>query len=186
MTPVEEQQAFYAAIGRAITQWANVEFALLKTFLSSVDSGDPNACAAGVYALESFRAKLEMTDKALSIRYRDSDLLREWIKPRGFKHRLNAQSRVRNWLAHFTVVVFAHGPSGRRYNLRPNIFNPTNPKLHQRIPQGGYFLGDLLAIPKGFFHLTCGLENYAARLCGQPEPMPKTFETEEPNGSHTA
>ena len=40
MTPVEEQQQFYAEIGRAVTQWAAVEDGLFLVFYEAI--GAPN------------------------------------------------------------------------------------------------------------------------------------------------
>ena len=67
MTVNEEVEAFYAALGRAITQWAAVEYGLKETYHASLGNVTFWMCSAVFYAVDSFRAKLQMVDAAVKM-----------------------------------------------------------------------------------------------------------------------
>jgi hypothetical protein len=119
---------------------------------------------------------LQMVDTAVRMAVAGKNkLLEDWER---LYARLDAKNRVRNKLAHFTVLNLPKGKSGRRINLRPNIFDPRNPPIIPTKPTGGYFLQDLEAIPGQFAPLAHALQNFAARMRGQKEPFPKSLELE--------
>jgi hypothetical protein len=173
MTVNEEVEAFYAALGRAITQWAAVEYGLKETYHASLGDVSFWMCSAVFYAVDSFRAKLQMVDAA--VKMATPQRLQDWQK---LHARIEAKATIRNKLAHFTVINFPQGKSGRRINLRPNIFDPRHLPINSKRPMGGYFLQDLEAIPGQFSSLAHALENFAARVGGKKEPWPKHLELE--------
>jgi hypothetical protein len=175
MTTVEERDAFYEAIGVAITQWAHVEYALYLVFRACLNHAESPFASATFYAIENFRSKLQVADTITRMRLAKTPRLNEWTP---LYVRLQQQSGVRNNLAHFTVLVHSNARPGRRYHLRPNIFNAANPWPNDWNPQGGYCVKQLENVLWGFGPLGRALENFAARVSGQPEPFPKSLEQE--------
>jgi hypothetical protein len=175
MTPAEEHSAFYASIGFGVTQWAHLENSLCALFRACL-GGERKWATATFYAVENFRAKMQMTDTLIRLRVPKGDLLAEWSDKGGFFQRLTAQSKIRNKLAHYTVLIFPDAKPGRRYHLQPNCYDPANPKVDPDRPQGGLFVSDLKQIPFGFSSLFVALDQYAGRvqalLAQPPEPSP--------------
>ena len=60
MTHAEEVEAFYAALGRAITQWAHVEYGLKQVYHACLGDVTFWMCSAVFYAVDNFRSKLQM------------------------------------------------------------------------------------------------------------------------------
>lgn len=178
MTEGEEVEEFYAALGRAISQWAHVEYGLKEVYHACLGGVSFWMCSAVFYAVENFRSKLRMVDTAVRMATPGTKLLEDWQKKGGLYARLNAKNAIRNNLAHFTVITFSNAKVGHRINLRPNIFDPKNLPIKNKGPTGGYFLKDLQAIPGQFSPLAHSLENFAARIGGRKEPHPKSLELE--------
>src|SRR5271156_486350 len=70
LTIQEEEQAFYAALGRALAQWQRVEENLAVTFSTVAGgSGLPDLAAnAAFYAVLNFNTKLTMTTAAIEMK----------------------------------------------------------------------------------------------------------------------
>src|SRR5436190_1829575 len=140
-------EAFYTAIGRAITEWACVEQSLFRIFLSALDGADPHAASAGFYGVLAFSSKLDMTSAALQVRlgrnpltsasaYRveSHPVLDRWVGFKGGSHntikslqgQISAHAKERNKLAHY-VVTMNHVDSGvRKPELRKTPYNASN------------------------------------------------------------
>ncbi len=173
MTPSEEGQAFYAALGLAITQWAYIERALCDVYHAVLDQPNKDISTAAFYAVENFRSKMQMVDAVMRTRFAGSPHLEDWTgtpNEHGLWDRITRASGTWNRLAHHTVVVTPSAKPGKRYRLLPNIWNPLNPKPSPVNPQQGCVLKDLEAIPGRFLPIALALENYAHRLRGQPVP----------------
>ena len=82
MTPLEEQNAFFDAIGKSVHHWTAVEHALGLVFcgcISGTDThSDDGVPLAAFYAVENFRSKLNMVDAAVKARLDKNDLLKNW------------------------------------------------------------------------------------------------------------
>lgn len=136
MTPLEEQNAFFDAIGKSIHHWANVEHALgmvLCGVLGRYDTCDEDGVIlATFYAVENFRSKLSMVDAALRARLDNHPLLEKWIDTpgkKGLMDQVGKASKWRNKFVHFTVAS--------PYNYKPGFIvlvpNINNRYLHTRL-----------------------------------------------------
>ena len=120
-----EQMAMFAAIGKAIARWSAFELHLCEVFTHcmgpSYPIGDQNfyafdnqAAGGAFYAVESFRGKLSLTDKALRSRLRHmqspDNLSAEW---KAVFDKASKQSKFRNRLAHWNVLTFLSEKTGR-------------------------------------------------------------------------
>jgi hypothetical protein len=111
----ESETSIYAAIGYALTKWAELELWLCQVFCEAVDptprsplfasSSDPPAGDA-FWSIISFEAKLDMTNAAVerhlgeTSRARHQELLKEWTR---LNKRISEKSRKRNQLAHGSI-----------------------------------------------------------------------------------
>jgi hypothetical protein len=68
LTLEDEEQAFYAALGKAITQWQAVEESLAWIFMAVVTEGIHRSSVANAafHAIISFQPKLDMIDSAMT------------------------------------------------------------------------------------------------------------------------
>lgn len=167
-TQSEEMTAFYAALGHALTQWAHVEYYLANVYAAVLDR-DYKIAGAAFYAVENFRSKLQMVDSVVRSAVANPDLLADWTGSQttlGLQDRIKTASRVRNNLAHFTVLAEPHKKAGKRWHLRPNIYDPMTPRMDPYNPQGGYYARDLEKIPALFGPLAMALMNYSNKLVG--------------------
>lgn len=136
MTPLEEENAFFDAIGKSIHHWANVEHALgmvLCGALGRYDTCDEDGVIlATFYAVDNFRSKLSMVDAALRARLDKHPLLEKWIGVTGQKglcDKVQKASLRRNKFVHFTVASpYDYKPGS--IVLVPNVYNRY---LHTRI-----------------------------------------------------
>ena len=62
----EETIAFYSELGRAITQWAHVEFALAAIVSTCFEKGEGLLSTRGFASIENVRAKLQYADTIVS------------------------------------------------------------------------------------------------------------------------
>jgi hypothetical protein len=64
----DEEQAFYAALGKAITQWQAVEESLAWIFMAVVTEGihGSSVANAAFHAIISFKPKLDIIDSAMT------------------------------------------------------------------------------------------------------------------------
>jgi hypothetical protein len=122
----DEAQQFYAALGKAISQWQHVESALVITFTALTGSNSPRSSVvnAAFHSLISFKAKLDMVDTAFKtaafMSPRESALLPEW---KTLRNRISKRSDRRNELAHFSMIRSESRKPGYRFHLSPNAIN---------------------------------------------------------------
>ncbi|QQN61380.1 hypothetical protein JIR23_17085 [Bradyrhizobium diazoefficiens] len=136
MTPVEEQSGFYENLGRCIAQWSHVEDGLYEVYATAIAKAHEMrtsnvAAQAAYYAIQAPEGKISMTDSAVRFRllfgmgdgHHDPQrrLLAAWD---ALKNTVDERRRRRNQLAHFQVLISMSEPEGRRFALRPAIFNP--------------------------------------------------------------
>jgi hypothetical protein len=163
MNTSEEQFCFYFEIGVSITQWAHVERAVLEVVGACVADTDFNAVAHGFFAIEIV-AKSQA----------NAGMARDWA---ALAARAKVAAKLRNRLAHLSVVGYPSNTVGRRYSLQPRISTKSGkPSKVPKPPSGAMCLSDIVAARFTFFALTASLENYASRLRGQPESFPKSAE----------
>jgi hypothetical protein len=128
----EEERAFYAALGKALTQWQRIEENLAIIFASVAGShGLPDMAAnAAFHAVLNFNTKLAMTDSALKMKSFLSTLERapgasdpmidQWDT---LKKRAERRAKRRNELAHFGMAFDRAGAPGNRYTLQPSAID---------------------------------------------------------------
>jgi hypothetical protein len=172
MTLDEEFLVFTSLIGEAITSWALVERGLNDVVVSFVNNDDRDSISIGFFKLEGFKAKLIFADGVVTSKLA-AEHFEDWTR---LVKRLDTKSKSRNRIAHFPVGMDGQEDAGRRVTLRPwTILAPVNPK--DRPPQRTIIVAsDLLKIVEEFVALSNALENFAARVRGQPEPHPKSAE----------
>ncbi|MEG6508825.1 hypothetical protein V6C03_07560 [Methyloligella sp. 2.7D] len=116
----EETEELFAAVGRAISEWAFVESALARLFSLSVHSSHPSAAEAAFYSATSFRTKLELLTSALAISSPNSTHC--W---KALCRKLTKRSKKRNHLAHFHFLIRSDD-KGCSVRLAPPMGNPSN------------------------------------------------------------
>jgi hypothetical protein len=132
LTLEQEIQAFYSALGEAITKWQRVEEGLSILFATAIGSeGEYNSVAsAAFHSILSFKAKLDMTHAALTaINFmsafgrppgQESPMLMAWGP---LRNRASRRADSRNEMAHFAMHVDPDGKPGYRCYLAPNVIN---------------------------------------------------------------
>lgn len=101
----ERRRDLYTAVGIALSRWNRVEWSLCNLFSTCISADFSGASSRAYWAVLSFDAKLKMVDAAM--RARCSSLprfLSQWNK---INNRLSTQNRVRNKIAHGTVMHFS-------------------------------------------------------------------------------
>lgn len=98
----EQIDALYAAIGRALSQWAEVEDELCLLFCAAVHDENHSPCNEAYWAVASFEARLKMADVAIMrTTTRHPELKKRWGT---LKNNLHDQNRKRNEVAHGRVL----------------------------------------------------------------------------------
>jgi hypothetical protein len=172
MTLAEEFLVFTSLIGEAITLWALVEKNLNDAAVSFVHEDDRDSISIGFFKLEGFKAKLTFADGVVTSKLA-AEHFEAWTK---LVDRLDVKSRSRNRIAHFPVGMYVDAKEGRRVTMGPwTILTPVDPR--QTPPKPTIIAAsDLLKIVEEFAALSNALENFVARIRGQPEPHPKSAE----------
>lgn len=165
MTPAEEQLAFYYEVGRSITQWAHVEFALASMIAGGPDQVHGHMLVAGLFSIENFRSKLQYVDTMMSARALGPQDAETW---RALRERCGTRSAMRNTLAHSWVLTDPDGKPGRRCKLMPMS---STGKERQPI-----CLRDVAKLRSEFFALTTAIDNFSCRVRGLAEPFPEHLE----------
>lgn len=178
LTEGEEQIAFYYWLGEAIAAWAFVENHLRHIAAQCIDGGPDNiqrkALAVGFFSIDGFRAKLDFVEALVARRFPAREA--EWAP---YVKKARELSRLRNKLAHRSVALYQQSDPGRRFLLVPWIFpKPKHKKPPKRPipPEGALGVRDLMKFSDEFTCFAVSLENFAARLAGQPEPNVKALE----------
>jgi hypothetical protein len=121
---LQQQNAFYEALGRAISQWATVEDEIYHTFRVIIEPGDWVAFAASYHAVVSMVTRLDMIEAALQTSRKHNARLEEWKK---LHKKIRRYAGWRARCAHWTVLQDAtkRGESGVTMYLRPPIYDFT-------------------------------------------------------------
>ena len=174
MEPNEERLAFYSEIGRTVTQWATVEFALAQIVSGAYTAKDAALATAGFHSIENFRSKLQHVDSILAQRGLTASQKAKWD---ALFRRCESAAKKRNALAHRWVLNVISAKPGRRIILLPT--KPSGNSSRQRYP-GALGLRDVVSYRQEFFALLAALENFDARLHGRKEPHAKDQEQPKP------
>jgi hypothetical protein len=172
----EEQDRFYALLGRCIAQWAHVEDGLHGAYFAAINQSSEKrtenlAAQAAFYAVQSPETKIRVANAAVTFRLLSgmkedrSDprrkLLALW---RHLNTRAKAKKNRRNQLAHFQVLINASDDKpGRRIALRPALFNP----IAALNPTQPFHCAELDDIRASFGRLSFDLDVFAYGLAKQ-------------------
>jgi hypothetical protein len=126
MTLDEEKREFYAALGKAITEWGGVEDHLYMVLQNCLRPADHTTIAAVFYAIENFRSKLGAVNAAVAIALAGSVHLAAWDK---IATAITRKINRRNALAHHQVLIDPSKPEGQRVILRSAVLNPLSPSV---------------------------------------------------------
>jgi hypothetical protein len=158
-----ELEQFHAALGACITRWSNVEYELLGLFELCLQRAEFRLVRASFYAVENFRSKFGMVESALSVALKGGSLLQEWSSKGGLPQRLIAKGKIRNTIAHSTIIGIPKGKPGNTVYLRRSLFDPTMPRFIPTRPTNGYFTRDLRAFSEQFLVLSDDLRAFGMK-----------------------
>jgi hypothetical protein len=155
----EEEDAFYATLGRAIVVWTSVEYCLFRVFLQATNF--PEDAGVKFFDNTTFHQKLKMTDDAMSRRFRKDPILPRWMKIRG---RLQSQAVQRNRMAHSPVSAELRGKKGKKMRLHVQLYNPTKHPSVTGKPRVSYYQSALERFEEAFRELANDVGTFAYRL----------------------
>ena len=115
-----EEKEFYYALGRAISQWADVEERLYLLYQKIINSDNFFGMSASYFSIINFSNKLDMVDKVLRASYFDDKILKKWDK---ISDRIRTKNIHRNHLAHYSTTFNNLKKPGDRIYLSPSISN---------------------------------------------------------------
>lgn len=180
MTHSEEEQEFYAEIGRTITQWARIELALFWVALRAGvrPQGASGAFFDAFFSIENFRSKAAFVDvlvKDSSLFKGDRDkLLEDWGT---LLARVQKVASIRNKIAHLRVTEYPSRPGGKRFGVEK--WDVSKKRDQDKPADGTLHLRDIIATRYKIEALFYALRNFSMRLSGEPEPHPKSDEQEQ-------
>jgi hypothetical protein len=122
--PSKEQQAqpFYAAIGRAITNWQLIEDVVEMLFadlMSPTNVSSKISAQAAYYSVIGFRARLALVDAAAMMQWRGARF-KKW---RALKKNIESNTESRNHLAHFSIHELSSTDGKLHLCLRHTLFD---------------------------------------------------------------
>lgn len=118
----EEEERFYAAMGRALDQWQKVETFLLCIFCRLMGHPNNNAANMAFHTILNFDTKLGMTHSVATVTLPIAapHLWTQWIP---LHNRASRRNDRRNELAHFAVIADPKAKPGYRFHLQPSPLN---------------------------------------------------------------
>jgi len=167
----EETLAFYYQLGRSITAWAHVEFALGSIVTLSFSTKDRTFAARGFSSIDNFRAKLQYANTIVRSQNLKKTEIANWVT---LYDRAQKLAKKRNYLAHYWVLTSPNIKTpGRRVMLMP--FRYVEAGKSQRYA-GAIRLRDIAGYQLEFSALSAALENFQCRIAGHKERFPKSLE----------
>ena len=110
----DKQTDFFAALGRAISKWANVESSLFGLYNTVLQAKNWDVSSAAYHSVTNLKTKLDMVDAAIRTAYpirnkpkentnkSNEQLLKKWNT---LKRRIHDYSQRRNDIVHFIVQI---------------------------------------------------------------------------------
>jgi len=159
-----DEDQFYAAIGRTITQWANVEQSLFQVYNHIMKPQIWLVTSATYHVAQTFNNKLELVSMAVKSAYNDksyTDTNKAWVK---LKDKLRKISSKRNDIAH--LIAFNDIENGLQ--LRPAILN-AKAMLNEDYKSKIYKTKDINKLQKTFINLSHDVDEFKKSL--PPPPL---------------
>lgn len=180
----DEYQNFYAAIGRGITLWAEIENKLSLVY-SYLVFDTSQAAQDSFYSVGTFRAKLNLVDVASRsgfMRMENMTPAMPRIKAwNNLKNRLERLSKDRNKLAHYRVTLYGTPKEAGQSNVvdvskldyelrlcRPHI--PTIKPSKEGIDAFSKQVNDTFSLPEIHVHIS-EVDNILLELKAFSEPL---------------
>ena len=177
MTAEQERALFYHELGRALSQWAYVELDLRHLITACVPIEARRFVAVGYFSIENFRSKLAYCDSIVVESKHATTTVLRW---QPLADRIRTASSRRNRLAHWTMMMYPRGKTGRRCALvewAPNEFSAPSKQELDKNPSGppssAICLRQVLEARYEFESLTPALANLRAAFLGEPESWPE-------------
>ncbi|MCG9915104.1 MAG: hypothetical protein MH112_01935 [Phenylobacterium sp.] len=145
-----EYSLFAEALGRALTRWASVEWALGAVFWRSLGCPNRDATAAAFFAVNSFHAKLQMTHAAMTVRYAGTPVEGVW---RTVYNKLPGKAEIRNKIAHSACTYDRRRKKGSRTFLDIDLYKISSHERYTGKLRSKLAAADLLAIEDNFKRL---------------------------------
>lgn len=184
ITPRQEQLAFYYELGLAITQWASVEWQLYKTtariFTLTDDAEKHREFYKAYFSIENFRAKLKFSDTIISSAAQGRPFAEAWAK---LEARIAGLAKIRNKLAHHSVMHYMNNPPGRNVALLSREAVVTPIRRGQKHQPGAIFVRDIVRYQNEFSALRVSLEHFSCRVHGWK--LPQAESSEQPRNPQT-
>jgi len=115
-----EEKEFYYALGRAVSQWADVEDRLYLLYQKIINSDNFFGMSASYFSNINFSNKFDMVDKVLRASHYDESILKEWGK---ISERIRKKNIHRNRIAHYSTTFNNLKKPGERIYLSPSVSN---------------------------------------------------------------
>jgi len=165
-------EAFYAALGKAISWWNLVETHLYLIAEASTRPQIPGAFAAGFHAVQTFQMKLVITDMAVRFRLLDHnrpELLKSWEQ---LFEKARDKAIRRNHFAHFSMEVrLLEKTESKRIKLVPLFYDARyTDGIKNNVEYG---VSEILEIAKSFSKLSNELSEFVPHL-GRLPLLPPT------------
>jgi hypothetical protein len=157
-------QQLHYLVGRALTNWQNVETGMYVTFHCCLGSPHDRSAAA-FFHIQSADSKLSLTDRLCSMEADQTLYAQQW-KP--LHKQLKEDVLARNALAHFEVNRLAYVPKGTKHPiaLTPHILAPVySTDKHVR----ALYLENLNAIGNAYSKRAVALVAFAQKLPHWPQ-----------------
>lgn len=162
MVTMTEHDALLRAVGEGLTMWGRVETGLFRIFHEAIHCPALRPSSAAFIAVESFRAKLGMTDATLRSSRRFRPHIKEWER---LQTRCISESKERNRLAHSTVFLLQVG-TGKPKALLGSYEHDMNFLTARGRPDQRKLknISNLKQIQNRFFELGSDLNTFARKI----------------------
>jgi len=163
-TEAANEDMFYAALGRAITQWADVEQSLFQIYNHIMKPQIWVVTSATYHVTQTFNNKLALVNMAIKSAYSDNsynDTHKKWSK---LQNKLSKVCGKRNDIAH--LIAFNHIEDG--LYLRPAMLN-AKAMINEDYKSKKYTTKDLQSLKIIFSKLSHEVDDFRDEL--PPPPL---------------
>lgn len=168
----QEAKDFYESLGRTLSKWTTVEAAVFRIYMLSIGAADWDAAAAAYHCPQAFQTQLDMTNAAITVRYRGDALLTRW---RSLHERCKRAAKSRNNLAHWVTFGAGSNPAGKRLYLTTNSNNPRMTERVSGTAKSKLYQAEIIRIYDNFHELAGDLFTFRDQLAR--DGTPATFST---------
>ena len=158
MNQISEHERLSMHIGRSITSWQSVESGLFLLYAKLIASPNLAAVSASYHSIMNFNIRLDLVDAAAQIMLEKSPYLDSWNK---LRERCETASRLRNKLAHFTVVTDTRKNVRHKVYLTPTFYDSTTNRKYRKKARPRLNWKEVLKYEGRFERLSLELERFS-------------------------